>query len=482
VEGVERLETGIPGVDALTKGGFPKRRTTLACGTSGSGKTLIAMQFLVEGIKHYDTPGVFVALEESPEDITRNVQGMGWDIQKMIDDGKWVYVDGAIRHPEDENYLGGDFDLQPLVDRIIAAIKRVGADRVSVDSLSALLCRFSDSGLIRREMFRLTQALREAGVTSLITAERIQDGNNEITRYGVEEYVVDNVVILRNRSDETRRRRTIEILKLRGGAHATGEFPFSITDSGLQAIPVGTMSLTSPSTGTRISSGNELLDEMCGGGFFQDSVSIVAGATGTGKTLTATTFLKGGANEGQRSLFFGFEESQPQIFRNAHSWGIDLEGYHKSGNLKMQCAFPESGSLEDHLNEIRHNLEHFEPQRIVVDSISALQRIGSDHAFREFVIGLTSVIKQHQVAGLYTTTSEQLIGGNSVTGQHISTLTDAIIMLRYAEMKSRLSRGITVLKMRGSPHEKMIREFDISEQGMNIGEPFKDLNVILTGA
>ena len=469
-KGIARLETGIPGVDALTRGGFPLGRSTLVGGSAGTGKTIMASQFLIAGIERYEQPGVFVALEETPSDLQDNMRGLGWDIASHIDSGMWAFVDGAPRGGEDF-FAGGAFDLQPLADQIIAAAKRIEAKRVSIDSIAALLARFPDAGTIRREMYRLIAKLREQQITALITAERVDEDQDSISRFGVEEFVVDSVILLRNRSEDARRRRTIEILKLRGGAHFSGEFPFSVGETGITAIPVGTMEMTAPSSVERIDSGCEELNRMCGGGYFQDSVAIVSGATGTGKTLTATTFLKGGAQHGHRSLFYGFEESHHQLFRNSKSWGIDLHDFEQRGLVRLRCQFPESGSLEDHLNHIRRDIVEFKPQRIVVDSISALQRIGSDHAFREFVIGLTSLIKHHQVAGLYTTTSEQLIGGTSVTGQHISTLTDTIIMLSYAERESRLSRGMTVLKMRGSPHEKSIREFTISEKGMEIGGP-----------
>ncbi len=469
-QSVRRTPSGLPGVDALTRGGFPYGRSTLVCGTAGAGKTVFSVQFLIEGIRKFDQTGVFVAFEETPEDIRRNMRGFGWDIAELEDAGKLAFVDGTPRADEDEKIASGDFDLGALRARIRYAIEKVEASRVSIDSLASLLQRFPNEGVIRREMFRITQMLRELKVTSLLTAERVAE-RGDISRFGVEEYVVGSVVVIRNLAETMRRRRTLEVLKMRGGDHATGEYPFAITRNGIKAIPLGTMTLSQPSSDKRITSGCTELDAMCNGGFFQDAVAIVSGATGTGKTLTSMHFIHGAAMDGDKAVLFAFEESRSQLIRNARGWGIDLETMEREGLIKIFCQFPESASLEEHLAQIRDVLDEFEPDRVVVDSISAMQRIGTDDAFREFVIALTSITKERQIAGLYTTTSEQLIGSQNVTGQHISTLTDTIIMLRYIEDQAQMLRAITVLKMRGSKHDKTIRQFDITDKGMQIGNP-----------
>jgi circadian clock protein KaiC len=472
--GIDRIETGIPGIDPLTYGGLPEHRTTLVAGPAGSGKTIMSVQFLLEGIRHYDHPGVFVGFGETPADIIRNVASFGWDIQKKIDNDMWRFVDCSPTEHNDEEYLGGDFDLAALRSRIVHAIEKIGAKRVSVDSIATLFQRFPNPGVVRRELSRLTRTLRDAGVTAVVTAERDASAH-VIGRFGVEEFVADNIIVVDYRREQNRRRRTLEVLKLRGGDHASGEYPFTITYNGINAIPIGTLHLeNTPSTNERIKSGNDDLDAMCGGGFFQDSVTLIAGATGTGKTMTAMEFLRGGGADTGKVMLWGYEESRPQLIRNASSWGIDLEQMEADGLLEIHCQFPESGSLEDHLTAIRDGLDRFQPKRVVVDSLSALERIGSEESFREFVIGLTSIIKQRQVAGLYTTTDDKLFGGSSVTGKHISTLTDAIIMLRYVEVDATIKRGITVIKMRGSGHDHKFREFQVTSDGLRIGEAFGD--------
>ncbi len=479
--GLARLETGITGLDSLTGGGLPVGRTAVAAGAAGTGKTVLCTQYLAEGIELFDQPGVFVSFEESPADIRDNTTGFGWDIARYEAEKKWAFVDGSPKADQEETFVGGDFDLAGLRTRILHSIKKINAQRVSIDSISSLFMRFPDRGVIRRELLRLCNDLKSVGVTTVLTAEHLE-GADRLTRHGVEEFVADTVMVLRNTPDLNRRRRTMEVLKMRGGRHNTGEYPFSIsTPKGIDAIPLGSVQLDQPSSMARITAGTPELDRMCGGGFFQDSVTIVSGATGTGKTLTGMHFLRGATADNQRAVIFGYEESRPQLVRNAKSWGIDLEQLEADGHVQIHCQFPESAGLEDHLVEIRRVMVDFKPGRIVVDSVSALQRIGSLHAYREFVLGLTSLIKQNRIAGMYTTTLDSIFGGKTVTEQHISTLTDAIVLLRYVENAGQMERGVMVLKMRGSSHDKQIRRFNISSEGMVIGDPFSDMHNILGG-
>ncbi|MFA9477016.1 circadian clock protein KaiC [Phycisphaerales bacterium AB-hyl4] len=476
-----RLKTGIPGLDALTRGGLVRGRAAVLCGASGTGKTVMCGQYLAAGVEQFGEAGVYVTFEESVADLRENLSRFGWDVAGMESAKKLLFVDASPRADENEVVVKGDYDLAALRARVLYAIEQVQATRVAVDSLAALFMRFPDVGIVRRELFRLTSALNEAGVTTLMTTEQLPGESDRLSRFGVEEFVADSVMLIRNVPEISRRRRTLEVLKMRGSDHASGAFPFSISSDGIQTIPLGTLKLEQPSTDKRISSGCKALDAMCGGGFFRDSVTIVSGATGTGKTLTAMQFLRGAAEQSERAVVFGYEESRPQLMRNAESWGIDLEGMEKDGLVEIHCQFPESGSLEDHLARVRSVIKRFKAQRVVVDSITALQRIGSVSAFREFALGLTSMLKEAQVAGLYTSTSDSLFGSRSVTEQHISTLTDAILLLRYVEFKGEMHRGVTVLKMRGSAHDKSIRQFRITSEGMDIGEPFADMAGILAG-
>ncbi|MFA6807836.1 MAG: circadian clock protein KaiC, partial [Eubacteriales bacterium] len=445
----EKLETKVEGFDLISNGGLPKGRTTLVSGTAGSSKTIFASQFLAEGIMKADEPGVFVTFEESPDEICRNMAGFNWNIRQWEADGKWAFVD-VTPSPEIETIYTQNYDLGAFLARIEYAVRKVNAKRLSIDSIGNIFTMLPDTSKVRSELHRLSIAIKSMGVTAIMTAERTEE-YGAIARYSVEEFVADNVIILRNVLEDEKRRRTIEILKFRGTFHQKGEFPFTVTPGqGVIIIPLSAMELKQKSSNIRTSSGNKELDDMCGGGFFRDSIVLVSGATGTGKTLTVTQFLAKGIADGEKSLLFAFEESREQLFRNAIGWGIDFEEMETDGKLKVICEYPESAGLEDHLIDMKKIIAEYKPTRIAVDSLSALERVSSLKSYREFVIGLTCFIKQQEIAGLFTSTTSSLLGGTSVTEAHISTITDSIILLRYVEAYGEMRRGLTVLKMRGS--------------------------------
>jgi circadian clock protein KaiC len=464
----EKIPTGIAAFDELTMGGLPRGRATLVGGTPGSGKTVFATQFLAHGIAACGENGVFVTFEEAPQDIEINMRGFGWDLAQWRREGRLAFVD--VSPPEDDHLVIGEFDLGGLLARIAHAVASVKAKRIVVDSITQLFDHFIGAEMpLRRELFRVSAALRKMGLAVVMTAERSAE-YGEITRHRIEEFVADNVVIMRNVLHSERRRRTIEVLKLRGSSHVEGEAPFTmVSEQGIVATPLSSLRLEQQSSTVRITSGNPRLDEMCGGGFFRDSVTLVSGATGTGKTLLVTHFLAGGIAAGERALMFGYEESRGQLFRNALGWGIDFEAMERDGKLAVVCMYPEAQGLQAHLLTIQRLVDEYKPSRIAIDSLSALERISSETGFREFLISLTSFIKKREIAGLYSATNTSLIGGQSVSEQHISTLTDSIILLRYIQQGQTMHRGLMVLKMRGSEHAKEIRQFTIDGGGMHLG-------------
>jgi circadian clock protein KaiC len=275
----------------------------------------------------------------------------------------------------------------------------------------------------------------------------------------------------------------VEILKLRGAPHQRGEFPFTITSrDGIVVIPLSGIELTQSSSTVRVTSGVERLDEMCGGGFFRDSITLVSGATGTGKTLLVTQFMAGGFEAGERCLLFAFEESKDQLSRNAAAWGCDFANMERKERLMVVNQYPHAMAMEDHLVEMQQIIADYKPNRVAVDSLSALERVSSLRSFREFVISLTSFLKKHEIAGLFTSTTPSLLGGGSVTEKHISTLTDSIVLLRYVEAYGEMLRSVNMLKMRGSAHDSALRQYTIDSDGMQIGEPFRHVVGILSGS
>ncbi len=480
-EVVLKMPVGIAGFDQIADGGIPKGRTTLLAGTAGSGKTIFALQFLVNGIQQFNENGVIVTFEESPDDLARNVESLGWDIRRYVAEGRVAMVD-ASPEPGETVCEAGPYDLTALLARIEHAVSKVKASRVILDSVGAIFPQFADSNVVRRELHRVVSGMRHLGVTSLITIERVHE-YGEIARFGVEEFVADNVIILRNPLEQEKRRRTIEILKFRGTTHQKGEYPFTIDPTtGVTIIPLSAIELKQKSSNIRISSGNADFDKMCGGGLFRDSIILVSGATGTGKTLMVSHFMKAGIEAGHRVILFAFEENREQLVRNATSWGVDFESAEQQGLLRIICRYPETMGLEDHLIQIQREIDRFRPVAIAIDSLSALERVSTIKSFREFVIALTSFIKHREIAGMFTNTSTMLMGGETITETHISTITDSIVLLRYVELQGNMHRAITVLKMRGSWHDKQIREYMVTDSGMEIAGTFRGIGGILTGS
>ncbi|HET9720128.1 MAG TPA: circadian clock protein KaiC [Solirubrobacteraceae bacterium] len=481
VRGVERLEVGIPGFDVVAGGGIPANRSTLIAGTAGSGKTLFGVQYLISGLERFDQGGVYVTFDEPAQEIVRNVANLGWDLNAHAERGRLALVDVAAVAGE-EIVEAGQFDFIGLLSRLERAIERTGAIRVVFDSLTGIFPQFADHNVIRGELHRITTRLRNLGVTTLMTAERSEE-YGPVGRYGVEEFVADNVVILRHPLSHERRRRTVEILKFRGAPHHKGEFPFSIDGrSGITVIPLAQTGLKIRALTERTSIGKPRVDEMCGGGIFRDSIVMVSGATGTGKTMMVTEFLAAGLRAGERGLFYSFEESRPQILRNAASWGVDFGDAEREGTLRIDSRYPERLGLEDLLVEMRHQIEDFRPTRLALDSLSVLDRVSSGASFREFVVGMTSLIKEFELVAMCTNTTG-VGGGKQGPGfTQVSTITDAIILLRYVEIDSAVHRCLTILKMRGSAHDKTITEYEIDHQGMQVLGPLTRGSGILTGA
>ncbi|MEV1199273.1 circadian clock protein KaiC [Microbispora rosea] len=469
---IERIPTGIDGFDHITLGGLPAGRSTLVSGTTGSGKTLFAVEFLSRGITRYNEPGVFVTFEETATDIRRNSASLGFPIQLWEDEGRWAFVEASETTSEDTPAVGA-YDFGALVARVEHAVRQTGACRVALDSLNAISTRFTDIAVVRRELFRVASALKALGVTSVLTAERPEEYDG-VTRYGVEPFVLDNVIILRNVLRQGRRTRTVEIVKFRGAPHRTGEWLFTIDPrDGIVVVPLAFLTPSDHASLARVSSGIPELDEMCGGGFYRDAIVLMTGPPGTGKTLAGLRFTAAGVEAGERCLLCTFGGTPGQLFRSAAGWGLDLKAMRASGLLRVMSGYAEVMSPEDHFLRLRHAIEEFAPGRLVVDTLSALGRAAAPRTLLDFVIALGAVLRQNEITTLLTGTSAGRISSANapLITSDIAGLSDVWIQLRYVESPAEIQRAIAVLQARGSAHDHSIRELRIDGGGMHIGEP-----------
>ncbi|MDQ6649759.1 MAG: circadian clock protein KaiC [Actinomycetota bacterium] len=479
---IPKLETGIAGFDDMTMGGIPRRRATVLAGQAGSAKTVFSGQFLAEGVRR-GQPGVFVTLEEPADDLRENLSTLGCDIAGWERAGDWRFVDASplMRLGPDGQARVEPYRIETLVAQIGHAVDATGAQRLVLDSLNAMLALQDDPRIARQALRSLIGSLRGLGLTVMLTVETPADPGTALSSYGIEEFVADNVVLLHNVLEGRVRRRTVEVLKMRGAMHHRGEVPFTVLPGqGVVVLPMTRQHVETPDP-TRVTSGDPAFDEMLRGGFFTASVALIAGPTGTGKSMLATQFLGGACENGERALLFAFEESRGQVLRSAAGWGRDFAGWERDGLLHIAASYPDVASLDDHLVQIQEVVRRFRPARVAVDSLSALERLGTNESYREFVTRLTAFLKQEQVLTMVTVSSSALLGGTSVAEGHISPLTDAIVLLRYAEVAGSVRRAVAVIKLRGSGHDERIRQFTIGSQGLELAGAFDTVTGILSG-
>jgi len=478
---LRKVASGIPGFDEISHGGIPEGRTTLVSGISGSGKTVFSAQFLYEGTVKFGENGVFVTFEESPRDIIRHTEGFGWNINKLVKEKKWAFVDAS---PDEANSVEvGQYDLGAFVARIAYAVKKVKAKRVVIDSVSILFANYQDSGVVRRGLYKLIANLKKSNATCVMTAERsIEDG--QISRYGVEEFVSDNVMLLHSRLNSGgERERTVEILKFRGSTHDSEEAPVLVTAEGMMTYPRLRPTLKGKVFSQKISTGIKGLDTLLCGGVYKNSTTLITGASGAGKTIAALHFIMEGVKKGEKSLLIEFEESPDQLYRNAASFGWDLKKHVKNGLVKLICHYPADLKAEQYLKIIQDMVLTNKTKRVALDSISDFQRLYNERKFRAFIIGLNTFLKMSDATAVLTNTTSQILEVTEIAETHLATSTDNIIILKYVELGGRMHRLISVLKQRGSKHKRELMEFEITaETGITILSPFEGVENLMSGS
>jgi circadian clock protein KaiC len=475
--GLQKEPTGISGFDEITGGGLPSGRPSLVCGSAGAGKTLFAMEFLVRGATLYDEPGVFMSFEESDEELVTNVTSLGFDLKQLIADKKLLIDYVFIERSEIEET--GEYDLEGLFLRLSHAIDQIGAKRVVLDTLEALFSALPSEAIVRAELRRLFRWLKAKGVTAVITCER---GEGTLTRYGLEEYVADCVILLDNRVQNQISTRRLRIVKYRGTSHGTNEYPFFIDEKGFSVLPITSIGLNHKASTQRVSSGNARLDNMLDGkGFYRGSSILISGTAGTGKSTIAAHFVDAACKRGERALFFGFEESQDQIIRNMRSIGIDLEPYVKRGLLLFKNSRPSNFGLEIHLALIHKAIVDFQPNVVVVDPISNFLAVGEPGETKSMLTRLMDFLKTQQITAMFSslTGSTKEIEDSEVG---VSSLMDAWLLVKNIESNGERNRGLYILKARGIAHSNQVREFRLSEHGLDIIDTYVGSEGVLMGS
>ncbi|HWZ41847.1 MAG TPA: circadian clock protein KaiC [Candidatus Saccharimonadales bacterium] len=472
-----KAATGIQGLDEITGGGLPRGRATLVSGGAGSGKTLFGLEFLVRGATQYGEPGVFMSFEESIPDLTRNVASLGFDLDRLVAEKK-LFVDHVSISQSDLEETG-EYDLEGLFIRIADAAQKVGARRIVLDTIEVLFGSLPNPGVLRAEIRRLFDWLKQRGLTTVITAER--DQPDKMTRHGIEEFVSDCVILLDHRIREEISTRRLRIVKYRGSTHGTNEYPFLIDAQGISVLPISSLGLDHDAPAERVSSGVARLDGMLGGkGFYRGSSILSSGTAGTGKTNLAACFIDAACRRGERALFFAFEESPQQIIRNVRSIGIDLEPWVRKGLLQFHAARPTYGGIEQVLLLTHKRITSFRPSVVVVDPVTNLLMVSTQNEVRSMLTRLVDFLKTQKITAIFT--SLTAAGALEASEADVSSLMDTWLLLKNIEVGGERNRALYVLKSRGMEHSNQIREFVLTDHGLRLLDVYLGPEGVLTGS
>lgn len=469
--------TGIQGFDEITDGGLPAGRPTLVCGGAGCGKTLFGMEFLVRGATQFNEPGVFMSFEETNEELVKNVSSLGFDLDDLVKHKKIILEHVRVERAEIEET--GEYDLEALFIRLGYAIDTIGAKRVVLDTIESLFAGLPNQLILRAELRRLFRWLKEKGVTAIITGER---GDETLTRQGLEEYVSDCVIMLDHRVTEQNSIRRLRVVKYRGSIHGTNEYPFLINEDGFSILPVTSLGLNHAVSNERISSGIPALDRMLEGkGYYRGSTILVSGTAGVGKTSIAAHFAEAACKRGERVLYFCFEESASQLTRNMRSIGINLEPWVQKGLLQIKATRPTFYGLEMHLATTHKAVNDFNPKVVILDPINTFVVGDKEMEVKTMLMRIVDFLKMNQITALFTSLTAS---GSALehSDTSISSIIDTWLLLRDIELNGERNRGMYVLKSRGMANSNQIREFVLTNHGVELREVYIGTSGVLTGS
>jgi len=477
-QSISKVPTGIAGLDELTQGGLPAGRPTLVCGAAGSGKTMLAAEFLVRGASQFREPGVFMLFEETAAELTENMRSLGFDLAKLQRQKK-IAID-FVRVERSEIEETGEYDLEGLFIRLGHAVDRIGAKRVVLDTIEALFAGVSNHAILRAELRRLFRWLKDRGLTAVITGER---GESSFTRYGLEEYVADCVILLDQRIANQISTRRLRVVKYRGSAHGTNEYPFLIGTNGISVLPITSLALLHTASHERVPTGIPGLDQMLGGlGFYRGSSVLISGAPGTGKSSVAASFADAACARGERALLFSYEESRSQLLRNMQSIGLDLQHWIDKGLLHVEATRPTLHGLEQHLVHMYDLVRAFKPDVVAVDPISNLTAGGDDAGLQLTLMRLIDFLKTSNTTAMFTTLTPD--GGPQAVASSevgVSSLMDSWLLLTNLAYNGERTRTLQVLKSRGMAHSNQVREFTFSDEGVGLVDVYLHGDQVLTG-
>jgi circadian clock protein KaiC len=470
---LDKIPTGIQGFDEIACGGLPRGRTTLIMGGAGSGKTVFALQTLVNGAREAKEAGIFVAFEESTRQIVANASTFGWDVP-TLEKRRLFFLDAQL---SPDVVKSGDFDLAGMLNLLEAKARDLRATRIVFDGIDVLLGLLDDPAKERREVYRIRDWLAKTGLTGIVTQK--VHGDNE-QRYGFLQFMVDCVIVLRHQVVEGSAFRNLRIMKYRGSGFSGDEFPISLSGEGLQLTNRGPSELKYEVSDERVPTGLERLDNMLKGGYHRGSNVLISGAPGTAKSTLSGLFAAAACERGESTLYVSFDEGANQIVRNLRSVGIHLEPHIASGLLNMYSTRTRGPNIEDQFADLRARVRAHNPRCLVIDPLSALSTKMSHLASADAAQQFLDFLKGNGITVLNTSLMDGL-KTDEATATGISTIADTWIHLSYVVQDGERNRALTIVKSRGTGHSNQVRELTLSDDGVTLTDVFMAQGKALMG-